>query len=256
MHIALICRFFFCLNNPLGIGRNRMELKAKDLYEVLMANKIESLNHANSVITSCQFLRYGSLISRGVIERKQWRQTSQMSDDLDKEFSIWNDVFVDSIDIHERASRSNVYGPVLIKIDPSILIKEYTGNIWVTKSNPTKWHNRPIEDRWFQSIEELNSDFKKGTFDQMIVFRHSGGELPIKNYVKEILLDDPKIEKDLTYDVYSLAFGALRSALEEGGVENVVIKKRTCSSFCQCTEDYNNDLPSMARMYAPWILKI
>lgn len=232
-----------------------MELNAKDVYEVLLANKIDSLNHANSVITSCQFLRYGALISRGIIERKNWGQTSQASDELDKEFSIWNDVFVDSVDIHERANRANAYGPVLIKIDPSILISEYTGNIWVTKSNPTKWHTENVEERWFQSLEELKSNFSKGTFDQMIVFRHSGGELPIKNYVKEILLDDPKIENGPNFDIYSFALGALRFALEEGGMRNVAIKKRVCSPRCKCIDNYNNNLSNMATMYAPWVLK-
>jgi len=235
-----------------------MELNSKKVYEIFHEKGIESLNHANSVITSCQFLRYGSLISRGVIERKKWRQTTQMSDSLDKEFSIWNDVFVDSVDIHERANRENAYGPVLIKIDPKILVDQYVGNIWVTKSNPTKWNNTSVEQRWFQSVEELKNDFSKGTFDQMIVFRHSGGELPIVNYVKEIILDDPKLEPKLKYgfDVYSLAFGALRSALEEGGIEDVKIKKRVCSTSCKCSESYQKDVKNMARMYAPWLLKI
>lgn len=232
-----------------------MELKPKEVYEVLKEKGIDSLNHANSVITSCQFLRYGSLISRGVIERKKWRQTTQISDSLDKEFSIWNDVFADSVDIHDRASRANAYGPVLIKIDPKVLVDQYVGNIWITKSNPTKWENLPIGERWFQSIEDLKVNFSKGIFDQMIVFRHCGGELSITNHVKEIILDDPKISQKLEFDVYSLAFGALRSALEEGGIENINIKKRTCSTLCKCSEFYNHDLKHMARMYAPWLLK-
>jgi hypothetical protein len=232
-----------------------MELNAKDVFDVLVEKNIESLNHANSVITTCQFLRYGSLISRGVIERKKWRQTAQNSDEIDKEFSVWNDVFVDSVDIHERASRANIYGPVLIKIKPSILVNQYTGNLWITKSNPTKWHGTSVEERWFQSIEDFRGNFSKGTFDQMIVFRHSGGELPIKNYVQSILLDDPKIETSLEYDVFSLAFGALRSALEEGDMNDIKINKRKCDAFCHCGQHYNSDLHHMARMYAPWLLK-
>ena len=232
-----------------------MELKSKDVYEVLKANGVDSLNHANSVLTSCQFLRHGSLLSRGAIEKRDHKQTTQMSDELDKEFSIWNDVFVDSVDIHERASTANIYGPVLIKIDPSVLINECTGNVWITKSNPTKWSGTSIEDRWFQSIDELNMLFSKGTFDQMIVFRHAGGELPITGYVNEIVLDDPIIEENVTkFDVYSLAYGALRMSLEEGGMQKVHIKKRICKINCKCTAKYNSALDEMARMYAPWIL--
>lgn len=230
-----------------------MELKAEDVFNVLMENGVESLNHANSVITSCQFLRYGALISRGLIERKKLLQTPQMSDDIDKEYSIWNDVFVDSVDIHQRSGGANFYGPVLIKIDPLILVNEYTGNIWVTKCNPTNWRAKVYEERWFQSLEELKSNFIKGTFDQMIVFRHCGGELPIKKYVKEILLDDPNYRKD--YDAYSLAYGALRFALEEGEINDVEIKKRSCSPFCLCTEYYNKNPDRMEQMYAPWILR-
>ena len=236
-----------------------MELNAKEVFEIFEEKGIESLNHANSVITSCQFLRYGALISRGIIERKKWRQTEQISDELDKEFSIWNDIFVDSVDIHDRANRANIYGPVLLKLDSKILKDQYVGNVWITKSNPIKWHETPYENRWFQSVDDLNENFAKGTFDQMIVFRHCGGELPITTYIKEITLDDPKInpknQENIEFDVYSLAFGALRSSLEEGGISNVTINKRSCGSFCKCFEDYNNDLKKMARMYAPWILK-
>jgi len=33
------------------------------------------------------------------------------------------------------------------------------------------------DDRWFRSVKEIVDDFNYGTFDQMIVFRHCGGEL-------------------------------------------------------------------------------
>jgi len=232
-----------------------MEMKAEDLYEVLKTKGIDSLNHANSVLTSCQFLRSGALISRGTIEKKKWRQTQQKSDVLDKDFGIWNDIFVDSVDIHDRAKCANSYGPVLIKIDSSILKNGHVGNVWVTKSNPIYWDHKSVEGRWFQSIDEFAKEFIEETFCQMIVFRNYGDKLPIKKYVKEILLDNPVFERKLKYDPYSLAYGALRYSLEEGGIEGVPIQKRICKSSCTCTEDYNDDLKGMARMYAPWGLK-
>jgi hypothetical protein len=77
---------------------NNYGIKCKRwVFEVLVEKDIESLNHANRVITTYQFLRYGSLISRGIIERKKWRQTAQISDEMDKEFSVWNDVFVNAV---------------------------------------------------------------------------------------------------------------------------------------------------------------
>jgi hypothetical protein len=115
-----------------------MEIPSKDVFDVLAEKGVDSIHHVNNVMTACQFLRTGSLLSRGTALRRGLYQTPQTSDPLDKSFGIWFDVFTDSVDIHNRASRANVYGPVLFVFDAALIKRTYTGRVWVTKLNPTK----------------------------------------------------------------------------------------------------------------------
>ena len=228
-----------------------MELSASEVAAVLKSKGIKTLHHANSVITVCQFLRHGTLMSRGTIERRQLLQTAQSSDDDDRRYGLWFDVFTDSVDIHARAKRANVYGPVLLKISLDLIEKAYTGKIWVTKLNPTKWEGTKHEDRWFTSITDLEANFAKGCFDQMIVFRHSGGELPLNGYLEGIILDDPEIAGGThKIDFFSMAFGALRLAMTEGGIK-VPFHKRQCEESCKCKAQYQSDDKGVRTMYAP-----
>jgi hypothetical protein len=60
------------------------------------ATASRGLYHANSVITSCQFLKHKALLSRGSVDRLELAQTDQYSDGDDKRYSLWFDVFTDS----------------------------------------------------------------------------------------------------------------------------------------------------------------
>jgi hypothetical protein len=228
-----------------------MELHPESVYEILKDKGVETLHHANSVITSCQFLRSGSLISRGTIQRNELYQTPQKSDSIDIEHGVWFDIFTDSVDIHARASQVNFYGPVLLVLDSEIIKDPYTGKVWVTKLNPMKWDGKPYEKRWFTSEEDLERNFKYGRFDQMIVFRHCGGELSFKDYLREIILDDPQLEvAESQIDYYSMAFGALRLAMAEGGIE-AEISKRECGQYCRCVRRYQSNTKWAKQMFFP-----
>lgn len=230
-----------------------MELDPERIYEILKDKGVETLHHANSVITSCQFLRSGSLISRGTIQRNEMYQTPQKSDALDIKYGIWFDIFTDSVDIHARASRVNFYGPVLFVLDSEIIRDTYTGNVWVTKLNPTKWAGQTYEQRWFTSEEDMERNFVYGRFDQMIVFRHSGGELYFKDYLREIILDDPQLEVPEPHiDYYSMAYGALRLAMTEGGID-AEISKRECRKYCRCVRRYQSNTEWAEQMFFPGI---
>ena len=231
-----------------------MEIPSKVVYEILLSKGINRIYHANSVITSCQFLRNGSLLSRGTVDRKQMFQTPQKSDKADRGYGIWFDLFVDSVDIHARARRANAYGPVLFVLNSEIIKKAYTGKVWVTKINPTKWAGKTHEQRWFMSAKDLEDNFVLGRFDQMIVFRHSGGELPICDYLEKIILDDPQLESPRgNIDYFSMAYGALKLAMTEGRM-NVKINKRECSTDCSCITDYEGDTDRSMAMFIPKIL--
>ena len=180
-------------------------------------------------------------------------QTAQQSDRVDKQYGIWFDIFVDSVDIHARASRANAYGPVLLVMDADIIKETYTGKVWVTKLNPTKWAGRSHEERWFMSAEDLEQNFVRGRFDQMIVFRHSGGELPFSRHLKGIILDDPKLElPESGIDYYSMAYGALRLALTEGRLD-VPVRKRACTKLCGCRDYYRNAADRTKQMFVPMV---
>jgi len=221
------------------------------VYETLKENGVDTIYHANSVLTACQFLRAGSLLSRGTVDRRGLYQTLQKSDRIDRRYSIWFDVFTDSVDIHARIKEVNLYGPVLFVIDSRLIKKADTGKVWVTKLNPTKWKGRRHGERWFESADDLEDNFVLGTFDQMIAFRHCGGELPFMKCLKQIILDDPKLKKS-GIDYYSMAYGALTLAITEGGLD-VKISKRRCPSQCECIKQYESDKHRSRAMFIPRI---
>jgi len=101
---------------------------------------------------------------------------------------------------------------------------------------------------------QFTPDFAvKGRFDQIIVFRHSGGELPFKDFLKEIILDDPEItRKKDGLDYFSMSYGALLLSMTEGGID-VPIRKRSCKKKCSCLEDYRNDKDWTRNMFLPKI---
>lgn len=229
-----------------------MDLPSKSVFDALVAENVTHVHHANTVLTACHFIRAKSLLSRGNIENRGLEQTKQSSDGLDKRYSIWFDVFTDSVDIHDRARRSNHYGPVLFVFDVEIIAETYTGRIWVTKENPTRWQGKSREQRWFQSAEELRNEFTYGTFDHMIVFRHCGGELPFNGYLQKIILDDPALKTDKNVDLFSAAYGALQLALSDAGLD-IPIERRSCRHACRCKRDYRNQLETAYERFMPEI---
>ena len=229
-----------------------MDIPAKHVYEVLKDKGVDELYHANSIATACQFIRSRSLMSRGTVERLGVTQTPQTSDDIDKRHGIWFDVFMDSIDIHNRARRANVYGPVLFVMKTEIIKRTYTARSWVTKLNPTKWAGKSKRQRWFQDKKDLEDNFIVGQFDQMIVERHCGGELPFKRCLKKIVLDDPDRQTDDNVDIYSMAVGALRLAMDDSDLD-FPIEMRQRLPGCECEEYWGEDEELLLQMFDPKI---
>ncbi len=225
-----------------------MHIPSAKVAKVLQSAGVSGLYHANSVATACQFLKARSLLSRGTVERLGAKQTPQGSDSIDKRYSIWFDVFTDSVDIHARSSRANAYGPVLLVLNTAIITRGHPGAIWVTQSNPTKWPDTSRSSRWFQSAADLEKGFVKGRFDQMIVFRHCGGELHLRSHLEAIILDDLS-HSDADVDTYSQAVGALRFAMSEGQLD-VPIRRRKCAKGCKCAAAYT-DNNYRRRMFDP-----
>lgn len=228
-----------------------MRLRSSAVAKILKENRVTRLYHANSVLTACEFLRAGALLSRGFVEDNGLLQTPQESDETDKEFNVWHDVFVDSVDIHDRINGKNHYGPVLFVFD--VALTTTATNLRVTQSNPIHWYGAGKSDRWFRSIAELKAGFIKGEFGQMIVFRNLAGRVRFRQYLKEIVLDDPKYIGPGKRDLYSLAYGALVAAKTFGRV-TVPIRRRVCTTRCACVSQYQNKPDLRTQMFWP-ILK-
>lgn len=209
-----------------------MQLDRIEVLEFLKRKSISHLYHANTVKTACTFLRSGGLLSRGAVESQGLQQTYQPSDDKDKQFDVWNDIFLDDCDLHARKKDRNFYGPVLFKFKIEILQSFDLPEIWITKDNPVRWReDLSMADRYFQTQDELNKDYGKGTFGQMITLRGTQDPLVFQPYLDEILLDNPRIIiNQVNY------FEEAKKALEDAGEFSV--STRRCFS-CKCNGTYS-----------------
>ena len=213
-----------------------------DVYPILLSKGISSLYHANSVVTSNSLLQLSGLASRGYVERHGLPQTKQYTDPVDRRFGIWNDVFTDGVDIHERSSNRNQYGPVLFVLDARFLLELPDGvEVLVTRINPTKWVNgQSIQDRYFATAAELTAGLTYGTFDQMITFRTANRILPFGERLEEIILDDPQTRRADGSDVFTSAQQSLRATAAASGIVASVVQ-RTCNVGCKCIGRYASD---------------
>lgn len=166
-------------------------MSLKSIKQILMAKGVHYLYHANTVATSCTFIKNGGLFSREAIEKRNLYQTYQKSDQTDKIFDVYNDIFFDSIDIHESIRRINFYGPVLFVYTIDILDTIPDNFIKITKSNPIYWdYNTKEKDKYFNTNEELEALFQKGNFQQHITLKNQHTPLPF-DHLEKIILDNP-----------------------------------------------------------------
>lgn len=96
-------------------------MKVAEVKKVLIHKGVTELFHVNSVITSLTFINNGGLLSRETVEEYNLPQTDQKSDGIDKKFNIYNDIFFDSVDIHERAKDVNNYGVITFVYSVDVL---------------------------------------------------------------------------------------------------------------------------------------
>lgn len=216
-------------------------MNGSDIYSVLLEKGIQHLYHANSVTTSDTFLRQGGLISRGTVEKNHWPQTAQYTDNIDKQYGVWHDVFLDSDDYHRRISNRNQYGPVVFVMESAILNGlPAKSAVYVTRSNPTKWSDgQNHDDRYYSTTDQLHAELVCGTFDQMITIRIPSGILPFGEYLREVILDNPASKRQDGTDAFSGSLAQLISAARHGRVKSP-IRERTCNPSCRCVQTYQN----------------
>lgn len=204
----------------------------QEVYDVAQKKGMSHFFHANTLATSVSLLKLNSLASRGHVENFGLAQTGQYTDDLDKNLGVWNDVFLDTVDIHRRASRRNHYGPVLFVFDSKVILS--ASDVRITKTNPSKWQvNTPVEQRYFTSIAELDAGWHAGNFDQMITLQAPNGAIPLDRNFLSVIIDDPA-----TGDTPSKDYIAAEEAISK--LTDRTITRRQCSSWCKCKENYQS----------------
>jgi hypothetical protein len=210
-------------------------MTGSDVYHILRAKWVGTLHHANTIMTSSTFLKIGGLASRGYIDDCRLPQTPQYSDNADKRFGIWYDVFTDGVDIHARGSIRNNYGPVLFQLPLKILLNlPRETDVHVTRKNPVHWKTGDApSDRYFMSLQELADGYKYGEFGQHVIFRIQNGFLPFVNFPIRILLDDPQSSSASEAEIYNHAAQKLQCASKISNIA-VQITKRSCRPGCKC----------------------
>lgn len=227
-----------------------MNFDPKFVISLLENSGVQHLYHANSVATSCSLLKIKSLCSRNIVETRSLSQTPQVSDDIDKQFGLWDCVFLDTDDLHRAFDKYNFYGPVLFIFHLKLLLLASKEGVRITKKNPIHWSDKDTsEDRWFCDESELKSKFKIHS-DYMIVIPSPEENLAFEGNLRQITIDDPQqLVKG------SNGFDLARHALEESSAENGLIlpaiHKRACIAGCECLHDYKKNYSYRDRMFTP-----
>lgn len=203
---------------------------------------VDRFYHVNTVVTSLSFIKSGGLLSRQTAENMHIPQTAQETDETDKAFGIYNDIFFDSVDIHERASRPNDYGTVMFVYKTDVLDTLVDYDICITKDNPIRWDaNMDYSDKYFTNLKDLSLYFRKGNFFQHITVKDISVPLPF-DYLEKIVIDDPG---EKYTELLEQALSEIENEFDKIG-KKVHIEIRKCPSTCQCVDKYNNYKPGYA----------
>lgn len=217
-----------------------MKLNACELYNKLKDKGVFYLYHANTLTTSISCIYNGGLLSRGDMENRGLDMTQQDSDCIDKQYNVWNDVFLDTVDLHgyryTKSIRQNLYGPVLFKLKSELLIDPDFDNIWITTNNPVNWDKDG--NKYFNVVDEYITTMGIERQRKMITIRNIHRPIPFSKYLEQIMLDDPEIYlKEIGANVYDYAFNKLENAIKQVRL-NINIKKHICSDDCYCVQNY------------------
>lgn len=209
-----------------------------EIKNILLAENVNYLYHANTVRTSITFLENGGLISRSTVEDLGLVQTSQTSDETDRLFNVDYDIFFDSVDIHERIKKINNYGPVTFVYSINVINILPEGTIKITKKNPMYWNDGMTEEeKYFTTYDEMFVNYRKGNFNQhfTIVNQHT----PLSfNYLCKIIIDNPCSIRQSDQEIFEKAVERINEIATTKNI-TVPIVVRECSPGCNCKNQYN-----------------
>jgi len=225
-------------------------LNPKTLYGILKDKGVTNLYHANTVLTSLTFIEQRALLSRGYVASNNLIQTEQNSDAEDILYNVWDDVFMDGMDIHKKYNTPNKYGPVLFVMKLEVLLMPELCPVLVTKANPWYWKNFPQwESRYFQEPNEIKERYLTGKMldsQCMFTFRSPGKSIKLNKFLQEIIVDKPgykvilkgKEEKEIGQAVHD----KLKSSLDSNGLGHIPINFRHGDEkfhWCKCNLHYS-----------------
>ena len=234
-----------------------IEVSPKELYNFLSGRKIKYFFHANTVKTSCTLIEQKGLLSRGEITRRMLSMTEQTSDDIDKIYNVWNDIFFDIVDLHGYFHRQNLYGPVCFKLSNEFLLDKDLPNICITKKNPIYWkQDMSDEEKYYLTVSEYASEFDKNMKNRtiqakMFTIHDTSKRIPFKKYLVEVILDNPAV-KIKGKELFPIAKEALVSAIGKAGFDMNILKVRKCI-HCYCRDNYLNQVPiaELEKLFLP-----
>lgn len=195
---------------------------------------INKIYHANAVVSSLTFIENNGLMPKGLIYDQRLMRADQETDDNDKQFDLYYDIFFDTTDVHYETNDVNDYGPVLFVFNVDVLAKLDNCDVKVTRINPIFWNEDMSDDEKYLSCDEFDDNLKIGDFNNQITIKNFKDVLNF-DYLEKIIIDDPGIDNVLL----------LKNAMTELNKRiNLCDKKipvtiRNCE-HCACKEKYCN----------------
>jgi hypothetical protein len=218
-----------------------MRLNNQKLYEFFLEKNIHVLYHANTVKTSLTYFQQNGLLSRGAVEELGLTQTEQSSDEADQILNVWNDIFLDTTDLHALFRRQNYYGPILFEFDISLVLNnDY--HIWITKNNPIYWNvDTTDKERYFQNVEELRVEWDNYEKQKRMITIRENTSPTLFEYVRKVIVDDPRVKIPDEKDGYIRLFNEAFRLIKENIPDNHILKGkfliRECN-YCWCRDNY------------------
>jgi hypothetical protein len=225
------------------------KLNTAELYDILLKKGITHLYHANTVSTSITFLNHKSLLSRKYVEDNKLFQTTQYSDEKDKKFDIYDDIFLDFVDIHEEWKRHNKYGPFLFAFSIDLLKSDEIQSLRITKKNPVHWKITESEEDWYYSnLKDFDNNYKKGNklkdVGTMIILKDLNGKLSLRPNIKKFIFDNPNLfvnYKNEKQYLSQLLGNELKKIVDENDFTDIerILRHKHKIFRCACWHQYN-----------------
>lgn len=170
------------------------ELSSEEVYKILKEKGLDHFYHANTVKTSLTFIDSLALLSREHVEQNGLNQTTQSSDETDREFGIWNYIFLDGKDLAAYFSQPNLYGPILFAFVNELLLNENIPTIRITKFNPYYWTNEHSDsDKYFNNLNDFRNAYLTGNKHRdggiMFIITTLNGRFDFTEYLSGIRVD-------------------------------------------------------------------